>query len=280
MEEKKYRQSLHTHCTFCDGKDDPEDVVCAAIEKGFTDIGFSSHGYNQPIDVCSLDDEREIAYIETIRHLKKKYAGRINVWLGIEEDLMGRVYDLAGFDYIITSVHFVPSKDGMTPVDYDEATARKLINESYDGDFLAYARAYYDEVARIASRPEADIVGHVDLLMKYNEAGKMFDFDDPKYLELAFSAIDKLIAAGKIFEVNTGAISRGYRSDPYPHITLLKYIHDHGGRITLTSDCHDCAKLDCAYPHALDIIRSAGFDTVYVFDSGQFLPVSVSRLIV
>ena len=41
----KYRQNLHTHTTFCDGKDTPEELVEAAIAKGFDSIGFSGHSY-------------------------------------------------------------------------------------------------------------------------------------------------------------------------------------------------------------------------------------------
>ena len=39
-------QNLHQHCTFCDGKDTPEEMIAYAIEKGFDSIGFSSHSYN------------------------------------------------------------------------------------------------------------------------------------------------------------------------------------------------------------------------------------------
>ena len=37
--------NLHTHSTFCDGRNTPEQVVTAAIEQGFDSVGFSSHGY-------------------------------------------------------------------------------------------------------------------------------------------------------------------------------------------------------------------------------------------
>ena len=40
---ENYKQNLHTHTTFCDGKNPAEDVVKKAIEKGFDSIGFSAH---------------------------------------------------------------------------------------------------------------------------------------------------------------------------------------------------------------------------------------------
>ena len=34
-------QNLHQHSTFCDGKNTPEEIVLAAIDKGFDVIGFN-----------------------------------------------------------------------------------------------------------------------------------------------------------------------------------------------------------------------------------------------
>lgn len=50
--------NFHTHSTFCDGKNTPEEIVLAALEKGFVSIGFSSHGYT-PYDLryCMKDTE-------------------------------------------------------------------------------------------------------------------------------------------------------------------------------------------------------------------------------
>lgn len=41
----EYKQNLHTHSTFCDGKDTPEEMVLTVMEKGFSSVGFSGHAY-------------------------------------------------------------------------------------------------------------------------------------------------------------------------------------------------------------------------------------------
>ena len=41
-----YTQNLHTHCTHCDGKDTPEEMIETALSLGFTGLGFSAHSYN------------------------------------------------------------------------------------------------------------------------------------------------------------------------------------------------------------------------------------------
>ena len=37
--------SYHTHTTFCDGKDSPEELVLEAIRLGCPEIGFSGHAH-------------------------------------------------------------------------------------------------------------------------------------------------------------------------------------------------------------------------------------------
>ena len=82
--------NLHTHSTFCDGRNTPEEIVLAAIDKGFSSIGFSGHGYT-PYDLryCMKDTE---GYIAEINRLKTKYQGRIKILLGIEEDAFAPAY--------------------------------------------------------------------------------------------------------------------------------------------------------------------------------------------
>ena len=48
------KTNYHTHTTWCDGKDTPEAVVVAAIEKGFYAIGFSSHAMLPEDDTVTL----------------------------------------------------------------------------------------------------------------------------------------------------------------------------------------------------------------------------------
>lgn len=74
-----------------------------------------------------------------------------------------------------------------------------------------------------------------------------------------------------IFEINTGAISRGYRRTPYPHRALLTYLHDHGGRVTLSTDSHRADTVDFGLDLAADLARQTGFTAVSYFDGRNFL---------
>ena len=68
---------------------------------------------------------------------------------------------------------------------------------------------------------------------------------NPRYIKAWQQAADALLKTGKPFEVNTGAISRGYRTAPYPAKEIRDYIRAHGGKLILSSDSH--AKETIAY---------------------------------
>ena len=89
-----------------------------------------------------------------------------------------------------------------------------------------------------AERKDVPIVGHFDLVAKYNEGNDLFDETHPRYLAAAKKAADALLAAGKIFEINTGAIARGYRTVPYPAPALYSYLREKGAKFMLSSDAH------------------------------------------
>ena len=93
----------------------------------------------------------------------------------------------------------------------------------------------------------ADIIGHFDLISKFNEAGALFDEADPRYIAASRAAADALLKTGKPFEINTGAISRGYRTAPYPSKALRDYIRQKGGSFLLSSDSHAKESLCCGF---------------------------------
>lgn len=266
--EEMIRQNLHTHSIYCDGKDTIDEMVREAIGKGFTVLGFSGHG-PCAVDECAMSEEGLASYIRDVREAREKYRGQIRIFLGIEEDMMQRVPSRAPYDFVIGSKHFITVGGQVKSIDYSADESRKIV-ELYGGDFLAFARDYYEDVAKMADFPEVDIIGHLDLLMKFNEDGSFGSFTDPDYISCAEKCIDALVGAGKILEVNTGAVARGYRKDPYPERHLLSYIRKKGGKILLNSDCHDRKMLDCCYRESLEMIGKSGFDSMMVLTKDGF----------
>ena len=78
------KTNFHTHTTFCDGKNTAEEMVEAAIKKGFTHLGFSAHSYTAYDESCGLPLSKMEEYKKEIYRLKKKYKDKIKIYCGIE----------------------------------------------------------------------------------------------------------------------------------------------------------------------------------------------------
>jgi len=246
----------HIHTNLCDGKNSLKEMVDAAVNMGLKTIGFSGHGYTDfdGTFCMSLDNTRQ--YIKQIAALKEEYKGKIQILCGVEQDLLGGkpTFD---FDYVIGSVHYV-KKDGIYfDVDRSRAYLDKVVAEHFEGDIYNFCEAYFDSVAQVVDATGADIIGHFDLVSKFNEGDCHFDSSHPRYVAAWQKAADRLIPTGKPFEINTGAISRGYRVTPYPAQDMLLYIAKKGGRFIMTSDSHRaeniCFELDKWYKWAYDL---------------------------
>ena len=234
----KTAQELHCHTTFCDGKDTPEQMVLAAIQKGLRRIGFTAHApTSMGKDYC-MNAERLGEYVATIRALAERYADRIEVLVGVEQDLYSDPLPQGlELDYIIGSVHHIVVNGRDYAVDNTPDELSRCCREAFGGDAYAMCEHYYALVAKLADI-KPDIVGHLDLITKFNEREPLFDAGHSRYLAAAFGAIDALIPTGAMFEINTGAMSRGWKTQPYPAPALLDDIKQKGGRVVLTGDAH------------------------------------------
>lgn len=262
--------NVHTHSVYCDGKNTPEEMVLAAISSGFSSLGFSGHAYTPHDDSYCMSPEATLKYIDEVNSLKEKYKDQIEIYLGCECDLYSLI-EREKYDYIIGSVHYVKAPDGsLHSVDHTESIMVDTVNKYFNSDFYSYIKAYYEAIAQIG-KLSPHIVGHFDLVVKFNEGNRYFDENSKEYLDLAYSAMDAIIPCCDLFEVNTGAISRGYKSTPYPHMALLKRLCEKGARITLTSDCHDADFLDCNFCESTEILKQAGFKSAYVLYGGKFI---------
>ncbi len=268
-----YRQNLHTHTTHCDGKDTPRKMIERALELGFDSLGFSRHSYTPFSEKNTKSAEQaleaKLKYVSDIRALAEEYADRIKVYCGYEFDMYSSE-SLECFDYVIGSVHYPIYNGKYVCMDRDAATVRKIIDETFGGDGLAYARNFYENVARLPEIYNFDIVGHFDLLTKHSEKESFFDTESPQYRKYALDALGAVAEKIKIFEVNTGAIARGYRTTPYPAPFLLKAIKDLGCEVVISSDCHNKDFLDCKFDEAIDLISACGFDRVMIFNGTGF----------
>ena len=263
------KQNLHTHSQYDDGKDAIDEIVQKAQERGFTILGFSGHGYYAKDD-SSMTPEKTKQYIQDVRQAQQQAPNGLKIYLGIEEDSMAPIENVEDFDYVIGSVHYLEHNGKIYPIDYSQEQFDEMLKEGYQNDINALAKDYYLAIERQAQNPNIQIIGHLDLIAKYNEDQTYYCFDDPKILSYAKVAIEQLVKAGKIFEMNSGAMARGYRNSPYPSIELLKLIYEANGKILINTDCHHKEYLDYGMQICLDLAKQIGFKTLEMFNGKNF----------
>ena len=237
---------LHVHSTFSDGENEPGEIVLAAIAKGVKTLGFSNHSYTGFDESYCMQKGRQTEYRKTINALKDAFSGRIKICCGVEQDFYSTV-TTDGYDYVIGSVHYI-LKDGVyIPVDETAEILKHAAKEHFAGDMLGLCEAYFENAGRVYEKTKCDIVGHFDLITKFNEQEKLFDEADPRYINAYKKAVDRVIKGCKAFEINTGAVCRGYRTTPYPSESIRDYIRQKGGRFILSSDSHQKKTLCFAF---------------------------------
>ncbi len=270
-------QNLHTHTRYGDGKNTPEEIVLGAISSGCTSLGFSEHS---PLPACIDPDGWTMRpgdvspYRAEVLRLRERYRGRLEIFLGLEQDLDSPPPE-GDWDYLIGSVHTVWA--GGVPLSVDEGRDSFVaaVKTHFGGDFYAFAGAYYRRVAAVAENTGCQIAGHFDLVTKFNEGGRLFDEADPRYRAAALGALEALPVRDLIFEINTGAMSRGYRSSPYPASFLLQAIRERGGRVCVTSDCHSEGAVTHAFAQAARLALDCGFRETAVLTRQGFQAVGL-----
>ena len=87
--------------------------------------------------------------------------------------------------------------------------------------------------------------------------------------------------AGRIplFEVNTGAVARGYRTSPYPALDFVREFRECGFGAVITSDCHDKEHLLCHFKESAALLEAHGFRHVYILTKDGFKPVSIQEFV-
>jgi histidinol-phosphatase (PHP family) len=275
---------LHTHTLFCDGHDDVETCCRRAWEKGLVSLGFSAHApIAQKTGIFSdwhLPDDRLQEYLDTVREARRRWRGKLRVYLGLEADYIGgltgpadRDYRDLGLDYLIGSVHYlIPPRSAPFTVDGSREELDRGLQEGFGGSGEALMHCYWDQVAAMIRAGGFDILGHADLIKKNNRpsGAAFFDPRDPGCLrrtaEIAALAGE---APCLVVEVNTGGLNRGKTDETYPSPAMLRLFRQNGVPALISADAHRAQDLDGHYGEALAVMRQAGYTETVLFEGRE-----------
>lgn len=276
----RFLSNAHTHTTYCDGKTAIPDMAAAARALGFVSLGFSGHAAQGFDEAYSMMGGRQEQYRRELRALQRDCRARgelPRLWVGLELDAMAKeawkrdAYE--NFDYVIGSAHYLCLDYGgqCVGVDGDPRLLERYVEEVFQGDGLAMARRYYQTHVGALLRDRPAVIGHFDLVRKYAASLRLFDELGTAYRRLALEALEQAVGCGGVLEINTGGMARGYMDAPYPSAELLGAWRELGGKVTITSDCHDARYLNFAFEDAALLARRAGYRSVMRLGTGDSL---------
>ena len=286
---------LHTHTTFCDGKADAETMCETAFAKGFDSIGFSSHA---PIakktgitSVWHMKDDKLDEYIGTIEAVRKRWKGKLSIYLGLEVDYIKGHCGPADadiqalpLDYIIGSIHYLISPKTGEPFNIDEYPDGFInVLEEFSHDGKALCEIYYDTYNSMVQDGGCDILGHFDLIKKNNGRYTFFSPAESWYKKCLVKTADQIAGfraeavkngrntAGHVpvVEVNTGSMIRGYTAEPYPSPDMLALLAERNIPLVLNADAHAPDHLGGKYGEAIQCMQEAGYSAMVLFDGKQ-----------
>ena len=110
------RGDLHTHTTASDGHNSIDEMIEAAIARGYKFYGITDHSKSQTV-ANGLTADRLLKHVKTIRKAAERYKSDIRVYAGCEVDILADgTMDfedavLAELDYVVGSPHVALKQD-------------------------------------------------------------------------------------------------------------------------------------------------------------------------
>ncbi len=273
--------NYHSHCLYCDGRANMEDFIRFALSTGFTSYGISSHAPLPFSTPWTMEWDRMEDYLAEFHRMKEKYAGKIELVIGLEIDYLNEESHPAlpcfcelPLDYRIGSVHMLQdARNEVVDIDAPADTFRKIVDRHFDGDLDRVIHLYYGNLLRMVELGGFDIVGHADK-MHYNAACyRPGLLDEAWYDELVQGYFREIARKGYIVEVNTKSVLD--LGTFYPNQRYFPLLRGLGIRVQVNSDAHYPERINKGRPQALAALKKAGFETVVEWQDGQWKDVSI-----
>lgn len=270
------KTNYHTHSTFCDGHNTPEEMVKQAIIDDFNILGFSSHSMYPFAETWHIAPRYHKPYIDEINRLKSKYQDKIEILTGFEADFIPSLcipsherFKEFNPDYLIGSVHFITNEKGFVTVDESAEGVKNGIEKLFNGNGKKFTQEYFYLEREMLKAGDFEILGHCDLIKLRNQELHFFNEQDTWYRNELKSLAREIKKHDIIVEINTGAIARKNLNDIYPSEYMLELLYNSNIPVTINSDSHSIQTLDTAFDIAEEKLRKAGFKETAIIKKGH-----------
>ena len=268
--------NYHSHSLYCDGRANMEDFIRFALSEGFTSYGFSSHAPLPFSTAWTMEWDAMDDYLAEFHRLKAKYAGQIELYIGLEIDYLNeesnpsvvRFRELP-LDYRIGSVHLLYDDKGeIVDVDVTADKFRRVVDKHFNGDLVRVVHLYYDRLMRMVELGGFDIVGHADKMHYNASAYHPGLLDELWYDALIQEYFDAIARKGYIVEINTKSYLE--LGTFYPNERYFPVLLEKGIRVQVNSDSHYPERINNGRLQALMALQASGYHTVTEMYSNEW----------
>jgi histidinol-phosphatase (PHP family) len=234
-----------------------DPYIETARAAGVDEIGFAEHVYyfRQTHSLWSVPDQVERcvydfqSYVDAIveardRGLPVKLGLEVDYIPGREEETQ-QLLEPYPWDYLLGSIHYI---DGLGVDSEPRLLDAVGVDEAW--------RSYFDLLAEAARSGLFDSLSHPDLVKIFGERARSFDYEP---------VAEAIAEAGVAIEVSTAGLRKPV-AELYPHPDFLGACRAHDVPATLGSDAHTPDLVGRDFDRACDLLRSAGYETLTVFE--------------
>lgn len=254
--------NFHSHTQFCDGRDNMEDIVVAAIAHGFIHLGFTPHSPIPFYSPCNISQENVENYFSEFDRLNDKFGDKIKLYKSFEVDYLNDwgpsidYFQNKNLDYVLGSVHFIPSFDNPDEfVDIDgnpEAFVEKMRKHFYD-DIEGVVISFYTQTLKMIESGGLDIIGHFDKIGFNANYFKPGIEDEKWYVELVREVFDAIMDYHYWIEINTKAYQNNKRF--FPNIKFWNWLKKYDAPVLFNSDVHYASLVNAGRLEAMNEFR-------------------------
>ncbi|MFV1969076.1 MAG: histidinol-phosphatase [Pirellulaceae bacterium] len=259
----------HSHTPLCrHAIGDPGDYAEVAAHRGLRGLMVTCHNPMPDGFAASvrMAPEQFADYLDLVDRARRTWAGRLDVQLGLEADYfpghegwLERQLRSAVFQYVLGSVH---------------PHLREYRQRCWQGDPIAFQRAYFRSLAEAAETGLFDCLAHPDIVKNETAA----QWRPARIMDDICLALDRIAAAGVAMELNTSGANKAIpEMNPGPEI--LVEMRRRSIPVVIGSDAHDPWRVGDRFEEALDILSQCGYSHVSYFLARQRrdIPIAAAR---
>lgn len=253
--------NFHSHTQFCDGHASMELMARAAVGAGMRHYGFSPHSpipVSSPCNMLRADVDVYLAEVQRIKAMPELQSCRF--YAAMEVDYIGDDWGPANeyfkslpLDYIIGSVHFIPSQSGeYVDIDGHFDSFAKRMKAYFRGDIDYVVDTFYRQSRAMVEAGGFDILGHFDKVGQNASYYAPGIEDGSHYRQCVESLIGMIIDRRCVIELNTKAREQHGRF--FPGERYLPVLADAGITILVNSDAHQPDRIDASRGEAFNLL--------------------------